>query len=172
VRRRLLLVRHAKSAWDDPSLADHDRPLAPRGVNALPRLRDHLARGEHRPQLVLCSSSRRTVDTFDGIRWVVAKRARVEVDEELYLADADVLLARLHGVDGDVRCAMVLGHNPGIEDLALLLVGSGDAGLREQLAVKFPTGAAVTLSFDGAWVDLGPGAARIDRLFVPRPSRP
>jgi phosphohistidine phosphatase len=171
MRRRLVLVRHAKSAWDDPSLADHDRPLAPRGAKALPRLRDHLAHGEDRPELVLCSSSRRTVDTLDGIRAAVAKRARVEVDEQLYLAGADFLLTRLHGIDGDVRCAMFIGHNPGIEDLASLLVGSGDAGLRAQLAVKFPTGAAATLSFDGAWADVRAGAARIDSLFVPRPPR-
>jgi phosphohistidine phosphatase len=171
MRRRLLLVRHAKSAWDDSSLADHDRPLAPRGAKALLRLRDHVARGEHRPELVLCSSSRRTVDTLDGIQAAVAKRARVEVDEELYLASADILLARLHSIDGDVRCAMFIGHNPGIEDLALLLVGSGNAALREQLAVKFPTGAAATLSFEGSWAGVRAGAARLEGLFVPRPPR-
>ena len=64
---------------------------------------------------------------------------------------------------------MLIGHNPGLEDLALLLVGSGDKGRREQLAAKFPTGAAATLSFDGAWAGLEAGAARIDSLFTPRP---
>jgi phosphohistidine phosphatase len=172
VRRHLLLVRHAKSAWNDPSLADHDRPLAPRGERALLRLRDHLVRAEHRPTLVLCSSSRRTVDTLDGIRAALPKGAQIKVDDELYLADADDLLGRLHGIDGDVRGAMIIGHDPGIQDLAILLVGSGDASLRERLMAKFPTGAAATLSFPGAWTDLDANAARIESFFTPRAPAP
>jgi len=172
VRRDLLLVRHAKSAWDDPSLNDHDRPLAPRGTKAVRRMSAYLTRAEYRPDVVLCSSSRRTVDTLDGIRGALPKRARVEVADDLYLADANTLLKRLHGLDGKDRCAMLVGHNPGVEDLASLLVGSGDDGLRAQLAVKFPTGALVAFSFVGAWADLDAGSARIDAFFVPRPPRP
>jgi len=172
VRRDLLLVRHVKSAWDDPSLADHDRPLAPRGTKALGRLADYLAGAEYRPDVVLCSSSRRTRDTLEGIRVVLPDRARVELSGDLYLADANTLLARLHRLDNSDRCAMVVGHNPGLEDLVALLVGSGDAGLRAQLAIKFPTGALAALSFEGAWADLDAGAARIGDLFVPRSPRP
>jgi phosphohistidine phosphatase len=172
MRRDLLLVRHAKSAWDDPSLADHDRPLAPRGEKALRGLRDQLSRAEHRPDVVLCSSARRTVDTLDGFRAALPKQARIDVTDDLYLANADTLLTRLHGLDGKVRCAMLVGHNPGIEDLALLLVGSGDAGLRAQLTAKLPTGAVVALSFEGRWTQLGADAARVDALFMPRRPRP
>ena len=171
MRRDLLLVRHAKSAWDDPSLADHDRPLARRGAKALRRLGEHLTRAEHRPDLVLCSSARRAVETLDGIRAALPRRASIDVTDEIYLANADTLLRLLYNLYGQVRCAMLVGHNPGIEDLALLLVGSGDAGLRAQLAAKLPTGALVALSFDGAWVDLGAGVAQLDDLFVPRPPR-
>ncbi len=172
VRRDLLLVRHAKSAWDDSSLADYDRPLAPRGTKAVRRLRDYLTRTEHQPDVVLCSSSRRTVDTVEGIRSALPRRASIELADELYLADAATMLARLRSLNDKVRCAMLVGHNPGLEDLASLLVGSGDAALRAQLAAKFPTGALVALSFNGAWVDLAPGAARIGALFMPRPPRP
>ena len=168
----LLLLRHVKSAWDDPSLADHDRPVAPRGAKALRQLREYLKRTDYRPDVVLCSSSRRTVDTLDGIRAALPKRATIEVTDELYLADADTVLARLQALDGPIRCAMVVGHNPAIEDLAGRLVGSGDAGLRAQLAAKVPTGALVALSFDGAWADLDAGVARLDALFLPRPPRP
>jgi phosphohistidine phosphatase len=171
IRRNLLLLRHAKSDWDDPSLADHDRPLAPRGAKAVGRLREYLAGSGYRPDVVLCSSSRRTVDTLDGIRAALPKRARIDVVDELYLAGPDTLLQLLRGLDGKVHDAMVIGHNPGLEDLATLLAGSGDAGLRAQLAAKFPTGAVAALSFDGPWADLGEGAARIDALFVPRPPR-
>ena len=113
VRRDLLLVRHAKSAWDDPSLNDHDRPLAPRGTKATRRMSDYLAQAEYRPDVVLCSSSRRTMDTLDGIRAALPRRARVELADELYLADANTLLKRLHGLNGKDRCAMLVGHNLG-----------------------------------------------------------
>ena len=172
MHRELLLVRHVKSAWDDPSLADHDRPVAPRGMKALRHLREYLKRTDYRPNVVLCSSSRRTVDTLDGIRAALPKRASIEVADELYLANADTLLARLRALDDAIRCAMVVGHNPAIEDLAERLVGSGDTSLRAQLAAKVPTGALVALSFDGAWMDLGAGAAHLDAVFLPRPPRP
>lgn len=171
MRRHLLLVRHAKSAWDDTSLTDHDRPLAPRGTKALRRIRDHVLGADHRPELVLCSSSRRTVETLGGIRPAIPEQARVEVERELYLASAGTLLARLRALGSGVECAMVIGHNPGTQDLAMLLVGDGDAEMRAQLVTKLPTGAVVTLSFDGAWADLGGGVARIDDLFMPRPTR-
>ena len=172
MRRDLLLVRHAKSAWDDLSLADHDRPLAVRGEKALRGLREYLGRIEHPPDVVLCSSARRTVDTLDGFRAVLPKQARIDVTDELYLASADTLLTRLHGLDSKVRCAMLVGHNPGLEDLALFLVGPGDTGLRAQLTAKLPTGAVVALSFDGRWTQLGAATARVDALFMPRRPRP
>ena len=172
MRRHLTLVRHAKSAWTDASLADHDRPLAPRGIKALPRLRAHLTHAASPPELVLCSTSRRTVDTLDGIRDALPRHARVEMERSVYDATADALLARLRLLDGDVGSAMVIGHNPAIQDLAMLLVGAGDPVFRAQLSAKLPTGAVVTLSFDGSWDDLGVGSARLDELFMPRPPRP
>jgi phosphohistidine phosphatase SixA len=124
------------------------------------------------PGVVLCSSSRRTADTLDGIRAALPKRARIELDDELYLADANSTLTRLHRLHANIRCGMLVGHNPGIEDLATLLVGSGNPEMRGRLAAKFPTSALVALSFDGAWADLGARAARIDALFMAaRPGR-
>ncbi len=133
MRHDLLLLRHAKSAWDDPSVADHDRPLADRGAKALKRLRTYVEQLDHRPDVVLCSSARRTVDTLDGIRAALPKRAEIHVVDEIYLAGADTLLALLRDVRGKARCAMLVGHNPGMQDLALLLAGSGDRGLLSQV---------------------------------------
>jgi phosphohistidine phosphatase len=171
VRRQLLLVRHAKSSWDDTSLADRDRPLAPRGIKALAGMRDHLQRSGHRPEIVLCSPSRRTIDTLDSIRAAIPEHARVVLADELYGATANSLLALLRGVDDGIDCAMVVGHNPTVQDLALLLVGEGDADIRGQLATKLPTGAVVTMSFDGDWADLHDGVAALDDLYMPRPPR-
>lgn len=166
--RHLILVRHAKSAWNDPSLVDHDRPLAPRGARALPRLRNHLA-SVPPPELVLCSTSRRTADTLDGIRAALSRHARIEMEQALYEATVDTLLGRLHRVDSDIGCAIVIGHNPALQDLAMLLVDAGDPDMRAQVASKFPTAAAVTLALDGTWADLGAGTVRLDDLFMPRP---
>lgn len=169
--RHLLLARHAKSSWDDPSVDDHDRPLAPRGERALPKMAEHLAAAPHRPDLVLCSSARRTVDTLDGVRAAVPD-ARIEIDDRVYAAGSGTLLNRLGRLDPDLGCVMVVGHNPGLQELAVLLIGAGDADLRSQVAAKLPTGAIVTLSFAGSWEDLAAGSARIDDLFLPRPPRP
>lgn len=170
-RSRLLLLRHAKSAWDDPLLDDHDRPLSPRGEKALGPLRRHLGRMDHRPEVVLCSSARRTVQTLEGVREALRRSTSIVVDDALYLADAEELLASVRQLSEGVHTAMVVAHNPGLEDLADLLIGSGDDTLRRQLQAKLPTGALVTLSFRGPWNDLEAGAARLDRVFFPRPPR-
>ena len=166
--RHLLLVRHAKSSWDDPTLADRDRPLSPRGIKALPPVCDHLTRTGYQPQVVLCSPSRRTMDTLDGIRSALPEHADIEVDEELYGASDDTLLARLRSIDDGIDCALVIGHNPGLQDLAIRLTDAGDAGLRAQLSEKFPTAAVAALSFDTSWADLRARGARLDELFTPR----
>lgn len=169
--RQLVLVRHAKSAWDDPTLSDHDRPLATRGRRALPRLQSHLASLGREPDVVLCSSSRRTRDTLAGVRSAFPRAITVEVEERLYGASAGDLLGRLRNVDEAARCVVVIGHNPGLQDLAVLLAGGGDDDASAQLQRKFPTAAAVTISVDGDWADLGIGASRIESLFTPRRPR-
>ncbi|MGI9645526.1 MAG: SixA phosphatase family protein [Ilumatobacteraceae bacterium] len=170
MRRHLLLVRHAKSSWDDPAMADHDRPLSSRGQEALALMRGHLAGGANRPDLVLCSSARRAVDTLDGLRPALGEGALIEVDPALYEMTDRGLLGRLQGLD-EPACAMVVAHNPYLQMLASSLAGHGDAEARQQVGVKFPTGAIVTLSFDGEWADLEPGVASADDLFMPRAPR-
>lgn len=165
--RHLLIVRHAKSDWGDPSLADHDRLLAPRGIRALDRMRGHLADGPQ-PSLVLCSSARRTVDTLGGIRAALPDDVEVRVLTELYGASGASLLDRLRTVDDDVSTAMLVGHNPSVHDLTLTLVGGGDLELRSWMAGKFPTGAIATLSFESTWAALRPADARLDGFFTPR----
>ena len=95
VHRHLVLVRHAKSSWDDPAVRDHDRPLAPRGVRALTLLGDHLGRAEPAPALVLCSSARRTVDTLEGVRSSLPPLTEIRVDPRIYGASFGELLALL-----------------------------------------------------------------------------
>jgi phosphohistidine phosphatase len=172
VRRHLLLLRHAKSAWDDPTLDDHDRPLSPRGEKAAGDLRKYLHGRSERPEVVLCSSAVRTVQTLEAIRPALRERTTISIEDGLYLAGAGTWLHRVGNLDDDVTCAMAIGHNPGLEDLADLLIGSGSSEVRDRLAAKFPTGALATISFKGSWSELAAGRGRLDAYFQPRHSDP
>ena len=168
--RTLYLLRHAKSSWSDDDVADHDRPLAPRGEEAVERLRRHLADAGIAPDLVLCSSARRTVMTLDGVAPAIPD-ATVLVEPGLYGASSDRLLRRLHDVDHTVASVMLIGHNPGLELLAHLLIGRGAADLRRRAEAKFPTGALAELAFEGAWRNLARGGASLESFVVPRDLR-
>jgi phosphohistidine phosphatase len=166
--KRLWLLRHAKSSWDDPDLPDGLRPLAPRGIRAARAMARHLRGAQVAPDLVLCSPARRAVQTWEGVAAGVPPDTAVEIDEAIYHADGDELLARLWDVPSATGSVLLVGHNPGLEDLAVDLVGFGDAGLRERLVTKFPTGALATLEVPGEWHDLTWGAASLLAFVVPR----
>src|SRR2546423_8442596 len=164
--KRLYVLRHAKSAWDDPALADHDRPLAPRGRRAAKAIGRHLRAEGVEPELVLCSSARRARETLERIEPALGRR-RVRVERELYGAGADALLERLHAVPDAVASVMLIGHNPGLEDLVLSLARPADK--RDEIEAKFPTAALATLAFDGEhWADLCPDAADLVAYVRPR----
>jgi phosphohistidine phosphatase len=158
--RRLFLLRHAKSSWDDPSLADSDRPLAPRGRKAAKRIRAYLRREQIRVGLVLCSSARRTRETLD----LVAPSGEIRIEQGLYGATADELLERLCHVPDEVEAVMLIGHEPALRELAVCLVGAGS----ELAERKFPTAALATLTFTGPWSALEPGHAQLAAFIVPR----
>lgn len=162
------MLRHAKSSWDDPDLPDRLRPLAPRGVRAVGSMARHLRAAAVAPDLVLCSPARRAVQTWEGVAPGVPPDTAVEIDEAIYHADADELFVRLRDVRSRIRSVLLVGHNPGLQDLAVDLVGSGDVGLRERLLTKFPTGALATIDVPGDWHDLTWGAASLLAFVVPR----
>ena len=165
--RRLLLLRHAKSSWEHEGLDDHDRPLAPRGRRAVEKLRRHFAANGTVPDLVLCSTARRTVETWKGIAPAFPPATPVEVSAELYGATAGELCERVRRSPAAAQCVLVIAHNPGLEDLALDLIVSGDLGRREQLATKFPTGALATLSVPSPWSELAWDTAELSDYVVP-----
>jgi phosphohistidine phosphatase len=163
--KRLFVLRHAKSSWDDPGLDDHDRPLAPRGRHAVAVLAEHLKAHAIEPELVLCSTSRRTRETLAGIN----APGEHLIEPELYGASTHELLARLRQVPAEVESVMVIGHNPTMQTLVLRLA-SGAAGAEElaHVQAKFPTGALATLTFESAWSELGQGCARLTAFVRPR----
>jgi phosphohistidine phosphatase len=164
--KRLYLLRHAKSSWDDPTLGDQDRSLAPRGRRAAKVIAKHLRHNGIAPELVLCSPSRRTRQTLTRIAPGLGKNADVQIEPELYAASAAALLEVLHEVPDEVESVMLIGHNPGIQDLALSLAGAGPESTR--VRSKFPTAALATLELDVSWRELAPGSAELVSFVKPR----
>ncbi|HEY6890145.1 MAG TPA: histidine phosphatase family protein [Solirubrobacter sp.] len=157
--RRLYLLRHAKSSWKDPGLADHDRPLSGRGRRAAAALAVHLAQERIRPELVLCSTALRTRETYERLE-AALETAPVHFERRLYAASADDLLELLRTVPDQFATALVIGHNPGLEELALQLARPSPA--RDALQAKFPTAALATLELtSSSWSELAPGCASL-----------
>jgi phosphohistidine phosphatase len=165
--KRLFVLRHAKSSWDDPGLADHDRPLAPRGRRAVEAIAAHLNAAGITPELVLCSSARRTRETLEG----VAVGGEHVIESELYGASYQEVLERLQRVPEEIGSVMLVGHNPTLQTLVLRLADGDAAASGSSLAEvrrKFPTGALATLTFDGAWTELSPRSARLAAYTRPK----
>jgi phosphohistidine phosphatase len=165
--RVLYLLRHAKSAWDDAAVEDHDRPLAARGRRAARAMAKHFRGLGADPELILCSSAERTRETLDLLMPGFAAAPIVAVERGLYLAGAEAMLARLRGVEDPVERVLLIGHNPGLHELALLLAQAGRAKLRAPLARKFPTAALASYALESGWSALGPETARLDAYVTP-----
>jgi phosphohistidine phosphatase len=169
--KTLYLLRHAKSAWNDPDLDDHDRPLAPRGARAATLIGRHLRGRRFRPDRILCSTARRARDTLNLVLSQLENGTdlSVEYGREFYLAGDGALLEVLRRMPDTVKSVLLVGHNPGLQNLATRLAGSGDpTGLRD-IAAKFPTGAFAELSFPTAsWSDIGPREATLQEFVVPK----
>jgi phosphohistidine phosphatase len=161
----LHLLRHAKSSWDEPGLPDHERPLAPRGRKAAKKLARYLRDEETRPDLILCSSAQRTRETLARIRSSLGEPA-VEIEDRLYGAGPDTLLGRLREVPEAVVSVLLIGHNPGLQELALRL-----APPDPQFAEKFPTGALASFVIAEPWARLGEVQAELRAYVVPRELR-
>ena len=164
--KRLYLLRHAKSAWDDPALRDRDRPLAPRGRKAAKRMARWAKKHDVRPQLVVCSNAVRARQTLQGVLPGLGDPT-VWVEVTLYAARAETLLARVRALPEEVDEAMLVGHNPGLMELLLLLAVPGP--LRDRARENLPTGALAQLETDvGVWADVAPGTATLTELVLPR----
>jgi phosphohistidine phosphatase len=164
--KRLYLLRHAKSSWKDADLADHDRPLAGRGRRAADAIAHHICEMAIAPELVLCSTARRTRETCERIRPALGT-APVRYEPGLYGASATTLLERLRSLPDDVASVLLVGHNPAIEELALTVARASPR--RRDLEVKFPTGALVTLTAPfPSWRSLDHDTAELDAFVRPR----
>lgn len=166
--RRLILLRHAKSDWPE-GIADPERPLAPRGRAAAPRIGGYIADEQLVPDRVLVSPARRTRETWE---LVCARLPAVKVvasEPRIYDASATRLLSVIREQPRDAHTLMLVGHNPGLEDLAGLLAGGGSSAYLAKMSEKFPTGALAVIDLPvDDWNTVAPGIGRLDRFVTPR----
>lgn len=167
--RTIYLMRHAKSSWEDESVTDFDRPLAKRGRRAATAMGRHLRDRQIAPAQILCSPAQRTRETLDRMEKYFAATAPVRYEKAIYLAEATVLLRRLTRLSDSLESVMLIGHNPGVETLARVLVDRPDEASGRQLGAKFPTGALAVLVADVArWHDVRPGCAELTAFVRPK----
>jgi phosphohistidine phosphatase len=160
--KRLYILRHAKSSWDDAELADQERPLAPRGEQAAARIAEHVRSEGIAPALVLCSTALRARQTLAALLPVLAGDTEIRLEGPLYGAGPDEVLARVNEVPEAVPSVLLIGHNPTLHELALALTG------REDALDRFPTGALASLAIATSWADLGERGAELEGFVVPR----
>ncbi len=167
--KTVYLLRHAKSSWKQDGIADIDRPLAKRGRSAAKAMRRHLAEKKLQPAQILCSPSRRTRDTLAIIQGAFATAVPIRFEKGIYMADPQTLLRRLKRLGDTVGSVMIVGHNPGLAQLALGLSDGRDSEARRDLAVKFPTCALAVIRSEAArWSDLEIGGASLDAFVRAR----
>ncbi len=167
--KTVLLLRHAKSAWGDGALADHDRPLSRRGERSAKAMADHLAAQGPRPDLILCSTATRARQTLAPLMALWSPAPPLSLEKGLYLASEDILLARLRSLPGDVGTVLMIGHNDGMWQLAEVLAGTGKAELLSAVQEKYPTGTLAVLRAPiEFWSDLAAGEAELASFVRPR----
>ncbi|MFI1357929.1 SixA phosphatase family protein [Streptomyces sp. NPDC020898] len=166
--RRLVVLRHAKSAWP-AGVDDHERPLGPRGLRDAPAAGRALAEADCLPDLALCSTAERARRTWELAAAQWGTPPPVRDDPRLYGADVPELLAAVREAPPEVGTLLLVGHNPGLEELVLELAGDGLDDALDDVRTKFPTSAIAVLAWHGdSWRDLAPGTALLTSMTVPR----
>ncbi len=168
--RRLLLMRHAKSSWDDPALPDHDRPLAPRGLRDAPRMGRWMRHEGFLPDRILCSPATRAMQTCEAVRTELPCQSEPVMLPQLYeFGRIRPLLDAIASHGGEARTLLVIGHNEALHELAQHLAASGPKDEMRELHRKFPTAAIVVLEFnDEDWPDTLPRRGRLIRFMRPK----
>jgi len=167
--KRLALLRHAKSNWEHSGLDDLNRPLNERGWEASRRMGKELKHRGTRFDLVLASVAARVRETIDGLQEKFDFDCEIRFERQLYLASVETLLSAVRDLPDDVSSPLFVGHNPGLQRLAVELTRDDDHGFRHRIAHKYPTGALAILEVAmDHWSDVAPGTGRIAELILPK----
>lgn len=160
--KRLLLMRHAAAAGKGAGGSDRERPLTPDGRRAARVLGRRLKSDGASPDHVLCSPARRARETLDGIAEALEGLPPPDFDDALYLADSTGLLHRLRAVPAEAKCLLLIGHNPGLEELVRGLAGSANA-----VEAGLPAAGLAIFQVSGAWSALSPASTRLTEFITP-----
>jgi phosphohistidine phosphatase len=168
----LSLLRHAKSSWKNPTLPDRERPLSSRGVTDAPLMGRAMAERGIDPELVLCSSARRSVDTLALVLPELKVEPKVVYEDSLYHQAPEEMLQMLRKLQPGTSRVMIVGHNPEIQAFALDLIGSGPKHLRDRLSEKFPTAGLVVINFTaGLWSSIEVHSGSLNLFLSPKDIR-
>ena len=167
--RTLLLLRHAKSSWGDPSLADFDRPLAKRGREAAPLVGREMARRGWAPGMAIVSPALRTTQSWELVAGELPAAPDLLFEPSIYEAEPEALLSAIRRLPDRIATAVLVGHNPGMEQLAAMLCGqAGDEAAMARMRAKFPTAAMACLELSTGWEGLGQKSAALTAFVTPR----
>ncbi|MEM9207284.1 MAG: histidine phosphatase family protein [Pseudomonadota bacterium] len=167
-----MLWRHAKSSWSDPNCDDHDRPLNARGREAAPVMARWIVENDLSPALILSSTSLRTRETIRPLMKLLPGHRAPDFERGLYLANEAALMKRISAIPSAAKSAMIVGHNPGMEDVCERLISTvtpeaQDANTFRQN--KFPTAACAVLSVEAErWRDGVETGFTLEKFVVPR----
>jgi phosphohistidine phosphatase len=164
----LSLLRHAKSSWKDPTIPDHDRPLNTRGKTEAPLMGKAVAKHGLAPDLVLCSTARRTRDTLELVLPELKKEPKIVYEDGLYHGTPQEMLDLLRQVPPSASQVLLVGHNPELQSFALDLIGSGAKHLKDRLETKYPTAGLVVVRFQaGDWKDVAVNSGKLELFLAP-----
>lgn len=166
--KRFLIMRHAKSAWDQPGLADHDRPLNGRGQKAAKAMGSWIAQEGLTPDAALLSSATRVAETWARASAQWASVPAALGDRALYMAWPNIIVDLLREMDEDAQTVILVNHEPTVSALAEVLAAPPIAPDCARAFLHYPTAAVAVLEFDGAWADVGPQTMRFARFQVPK----
>ena len=165
---RLMLLRHAKSDRPD-GVPDHERPLAKSGREACAGMGRYMAREGLVPDLAIVSTARRTQETWALVRQAFAGNLHYRGEPRIYEATADAILAIVRRTAPEVQSLLLVGHNPGFQDLALELIGKASRSELSRLRTKYPTAGLVVIDFDVPdWTRVDRRAGRLERFETPK----
>jgi phosphohistidine phosphatase len=158
--KKLFILRHAKSSWNDPSLADFDRPLNERGLNAAPFMGEVIAKRRFLPDVILSSPAKRAMETAMLVKEAAGSNAPIQYDERIYEASPQVLRQVVSELGEDKRSVMIAGHNPGIEGFVKFLTNSSE---------RMPTAALAVIDLGiEQWKDVLQGCGTLQAVIRPK----
>jgi phosphohistidine phosphatase len=157
--RTLYLLRHAKSSWKDASLSDFERPLKRRGREAAELVGERLAQEKLKNPVLICSPALRTRETAELVLQSAKLRVEERWDERIYEASLRDLLQVVSEIPDDKKVVILIGHNPGFEELLAFLTGE---------SLRMPTAALAKITFDVSWKDIEPRSGKLDWFVTPK----